>query len=53
MPYYAQNDTTETLLKNSLERVYKSVFVLRQAQHERKILNDFHTYPVRPELVEG
>jgi hypothetical protein len=27
--------------------------VLRQAQHERKIFNDFHTQPVRPELVEG
>jgi len=27
--------------------------MLRQAQHERKILNDFSTKPVRPEPVEG
>jgi len=27
--------------------------MLRQAQHERKILNDFSTRPVRPEPVEG
>jgi len=27
--------------------------MLRQAQHERKIFNDFSTRPVRPEPVEG
>jgi hypothetical protein len=27
--------------------------MLRQAQHERKILGDFSTRPVRPEPVEG
>jgi len=27
--------------------------MLRQAQHERKIHNDFSTRPVRPEPVEG
>ena len=27
--------------------------MLRQAQHERKILNDFSTRPVLPESVEG
>ena len=27
--------------------------MLRQAQHERKIRNDFRTGPVRPEPVEG
>ena len=27
--------------------------MLRQAQHERKIFNDFSTKPVRPEPVEG
>jgi hypothetical protein len=31
----------------------KSVFVLRQAQHERTIFNEFNPQPVRPELVEG
>jgi hypothetical protein len=31
----------------------KEVFVLRQAQHERQILNDFNPRPVHPELVEG
>ncbi len=30
-----------------------AVLVLRQAQHERKIRNDFKSCPVRPELVEG
>ncbi len=28
-------------------------FMLRQAQHEREILHDFNTTPVRPEPVEG
>jgi hypothetical protein len=28
-------------------------FMLRQAQHERTILNHFKTCPVRPELVEA
>ena len=31
----------------------QSMFVLRQAQHERQILNKFNPSPVRPELVEG
>ena len=32
---------------------HQAVFVLRQAQHERTILNKFNPSPVRPELVEG
>ena len=27
--------------------------MLRQAQHERKLLGDFNTTPVHPEPVEG
>jgi len=34
-------------------KLSKKRFVLRQAQHERKIFDDFDTCPVRPELVEG
>ncbi len=33
--------------------LHKVVFMLRQVQHERKIINLLHTRPVRPELVEG
>jgi hypothetical protein len=44
-----------------MESAQKVGLMLRQAQHEQKIINDFHTCPVRPEpfdfaqdrLVEG
>jgi hypothetical protein len=35
------------------EAVEKVIRVLRQAQHERKIISNFASRPVRPETLEG
>ncbi len=53
----AEADQKKKLEDNVNPKVYqvaeKPVFVLRRAQHERKLSNNFKLSFVRPELVEG